>query len=801
MRRRRIGIIDHELESTDVFQISNWKGWEPLCRARNYDLVVLPSRRSPPDQLAPFYHNCLLRMPGKQTFDGLLYTTTFLTIFDDNQLLVPDLLDLPSVTMSYQLGKIPCVDIENRPALELLIRHLFVIHERRRVACIRGPINNSEATIRFDAWKNVLASRKIEASHWVQGNFDPYRMSDWIDELLAQGPFDGLCCPNDLAAFAAIRELQERGLRVPEDVSVIGFDDVPEARYESPSLSTVNQPIEFQMAVALWTLMDRIEGKASHPDLITLPCRPVYRASCGCSPAEWSDFPSAEKDPFFLELSQRLDIPLHSSFSGFLQRRNLEEDTLFSFLKSIGKKQLNGTADSISAITLFQGLVERNYHAFGRQKLLTRMLDAMLRSLNTAMDMQQICETLTNFLPQLGLDTYLVAVTTDEDGQLAPVVPAMEDGHLLPKPPVKMHTLISNPSISKLDTFSLGTIDYDSATIVPNGWFEMSPSVSFVVMPLVVGERWYGVSIFKLFPDNGLIYMNLQDQLSMLLDRDYRQKEIVKQNIEEQLKVRIETEKMQALTTLVAGVAHEVNTPLGIGITATTHIQESLQPLASNFREGQISRSELERFIVDTEESLHILLRNLMRADELVRSFKKVASEHPRDEIHSFSLASFLQDIVRILGPQLKRSGIMPSLEGPEDLMVCTHASPFIDIVTNLIMNALIHGFSGNPPEGSTINIRFFQLEYKEGWARIEVEDNGKGIEKETLNHIFEPFYTTRRGAGSTGLGLYIVYNLATHRLGGTISCKSVPAQGTVFQLDFPCLAPASTSSNSVSGK
>jgi signal transduction histidine kinase len=243
----------------------------------------------------------------------------------------------------------------------------------------------------------------------------------------------------------------------------------------------------------------------------------------------------------------------------------------------------------------------------------------------------------------------------------------------------------------------------------------------------------------------------------------------------------IETEKLASLGGMVAGIAHEINTPLGISVTAASHLQDETRRLSRMISGNELTRSALERFEHSAQESADIVLRNLRRADHLVKSFKQVAVDQSSEERRVVDLGASLEDIVTTVGPSLRPSGCHIVLNCPQLIIVETAPGALYQIVTNLVMNSLTHGFT--PGTSGAIRI---DVHRDETAVRIDYSDNGRGMDEIVRKRIFEPFFTTRRGQGGSGLGMHIVYNLVTQMLHGSIECVSAPGEGVLFRIVLP---------------
>jgi C4-dicarboxylate-specific signal transduction histidine kinase len=246
----------------------------------------------------------------------------------------------------------------------------------------------------------------------------------------------------------------------------------------------------------------------------------------------------------------------------------------------------------------------------------------------------------------------------------------------------------------------------------------------------------------------------------------------------------VNSEKMAALGGLVAGVAHEINTPLGIGVTAASHLEQETKRLGQQLEEGTLTQEGLAQFRQMALESAQLILRNLMRADKLVRSFKQVAVDQSTEDRRKIDLGVYLQEILTSLAPALKKTPFKIHADCPENVILDTYPGAIYQIVANLVMNSLLHGFRERTEGRITLQA------HREGEEIVlDYRDDGRGMTEDVRRRIFEPFFTTRRGEGGSGLGLHIVWNLASQRLGGSIVCESEPEKGTRFELRMPTTA------------
>ncbi|AJQ97326.1 sensor histidine kinase [Gynuella sunshinyii] len=256
----------------------------------------------------------------------------------------------------------------------------------------------------------------------------------------------------------------------------------------------------------------------------------------------------------------------------------------------------------------------------------------------------------------------------------------------------------------------------------------------------------------------------------------------------------IEQERLASLGELVSGVAHEVNTPLGVAITANSFLWEEVQQVAGQLTQNELTRTQMDSFMTSAEESCQILSDNLKRAAELIESFKQVAVDQTHEELRTLQMNSYIRTLVRSLQPQMKRSHVTIKLDLDESLTVTTYPGAIAQLLTNLIMNAYIHAYN----QGQTAGNIVVSCHQVNNLIQLQVRDFGTGMDATTKAKVYEPFFTTRRSQGGTGLGMNIAYNLVTQKLHGKIDVKTEPGKGTAFLITFPSQAEIHPSAESL---
>ncbi|HWJ95536.1 MAG TPA: GAF domain-containing sensor histidine kinase, partial [Telluria sp.] len=327
---------------------------------------------------------------------------------------------------------------------------------------------------------------------------------------------------------------------------------------------------------------------------------------------------------------------------------------------------------------------------------------------------------------------------------------------------------------------------------------------SWMGAPMLVNDQPYGVIIVQSY-DPTIIYTKADlDLLAFMashaavaiarMEADYRIRK-AKERLEEQNAALnsalhalqeaqselVRQEKLASLGRLVAGVAHEINTPLGICVTATSNLVQELKLTREELAAGEMTEDSLNGFFDVIDQSLRILTTNTQRAAALVRSFKQVAVDQSSDDIRTFNLNAYLNEVLLSLQPKLKGRPVKVEVQCAPDITLDSFPGAVSQIVTNMVMNSLVHGFERDQP--GRIGIR---AALDDDMVTLAYSDDGAGMDADTLGKLFDPFFTTKRGSGGSGLGAHILYNLVTGPLGGSVHVESVPGKGLQYYLKFP---------------
>ncbi|HYD30536.1 MAG TPA: PAS domain S-box protein [Azospirillaceae bacterium] len=244
----------------------------------------------------------------------------------------------------------------------------------------------------------------------------------------------------------------------------------------------------------------------------------------------------------------------------------------------------------------------------------------------------------------------------------------------------------------------------------------------------------------------------------------------------------VEAAKLASLGGLVAGVAHELNTPMGVVLTAVSHLGDQADALLGTVRGGKLQKSQLLTFLDTLQQTVSLAQANTERAARLIQSFKQIAADQTSEDRRRFNLDLYLREILTSLAPKIRQQGHDIRLDCPGGLDIDSYPGPLFQVVSNIVMNATLHAFEPDRP--GRIHIQADPA--PPGGVALTIADNGRGMTADVRARIFEPFFTTRRSTGGTGLGLHMVHNMVTRTLKGRIRCQSEPGAGTRFVLWLP---------------
>lgn len=749
----------------------------------------------------------------KQNFDGVLVFTGALGTFSDQadaEAFVRGLRPLPVVSIGVPVEGVPSLCLDQSGPVEELVRHLHSVHGFRRFAFLEGPPGQPEARARRAAFSAALGRLGVpeEDKVYFSGDFTKASGAAALKSLIDQagGP-TALVCVNDLSALGALEAAREAGVTVPGTIAITGFDDLALAVFQGPSLTSVPQPLIRQSLMALDLLVAAMDGDDSTPAVV-LPALVRYRESCGCTP-RMTPFAPADKAAFlrdilgdqaqftpgFLAFAREWVSDFLTSFEYFLDTDNR------SVLKSLwGRYYRNPEllqGQGVSFRRLFLGLESLfgshpRFEQVQRENLLLAGGAEARKGVLTEQTTRQFFYSLN------AVETALGRVQSREDLRALSETAWAElgvEGVALVRfgaPP----QLVYQSTRWTERTLGVQPVSVDYPALLPPVLVTDDQHAHRVVEALTTDETYLGYAVFWTNRVDVVACDLLARQFSgalqriELLERIDLQSSALQASLDEARRMQqqlVETEKVASLGRLVAGVAHEINTPLGTGITGASYLLDRLGDVRRQFEAGTLARSVLEQFFAQGDEALTGVLRNLMKAGELVQAFKSLGLDHTQGEWKPIELRTLFGDLGTLYQAECLKKGIELRCEFPAaGLHVFSQPSALVQVVGELLENAMEHAFPTGFPEPQVL----LQVGVDDTNLRLAVTDNGRGLSADERRHLFDPLFTTLRAQGHAGLGLHLVFQLVNRTLGGSISVASEPGAGSCFLCVIPLKTP-----------
>ena len=715
---------------------------------------------------------------------------------------------LPLCSIGLVVPGVPSVVFDDDLAMRELVEHVVRVHQCRRIAFIGGPDKNPDAMHRYSITEDVLARHGItlERTHVARAAFTVESGAEAMRAMLERGlEFDAVIAANDCMALGALEVLQSRGFRVPGDVVVTGFDDLPLARFANPTLSTVRQPLEHMAALAARLVVDQIEGGAV-PSCTVLPAEVVIRASCGCElmAAEAAGPPSARftADAFLIEHHERLEMRLSTALWAHPpgsahrllaalraelggSRGSFREALELSFLELGSRYELYDDLDLALGrlwAELRAGAPELS-DLFHTSRHLVRMacgraqargsleMEATYRRFlksgerfSGAFDRGALLRVLAEELPRVPTENAYVSLYDDAgDGALVPFFFLCE-GEVREAPRER----------------------FDARRLLPPGAFPADRRHTSFALPLTSEGRRWGVVVIEVGSPFG-VYQMLAEQLGASLNTLSLHDEIVRRTAlhAKSVQERVATaERMQSLSTLAGGVAHDLNNSLGPLVALPDVMLAELDDIRKN---PATDDAELRADIAAIKTTA-------VRASQTIKDLLTLGRKGrmQREVLDLNRVVERCLEGERVSGRRRGTTSVTAKLAS-EPLYVTASEPHVMRAVSNLVQNAL-DAIDGR----GRIVVRLERAHFAEThavyeaiepgeYATISVEDDGPGITPSTLPRLFEPFFTTKRTGErtGTGLGLAIVHSVVKEH-DGFVDVRSEPGTGTRFTLYFP---------------
>ena len=819
-------LIDNANFFEGCYEANLREALDAKCRQDGHNLLLLYG--GPLDAPGPTgaADNTIFRalLPG--SFDGIIVVSSMLAAFcgrDPVARLLESYRPASLCSIGLALPGVPSLVLDNRGGMDAAVEHLIREHGVRRPVFLAGTPKNPEAQARFEAYKDVLARHAIpfDPALVACGYFMPKQGRSAMDDLLAAGVvFDGVVAANDNMAMGAIEALRKWGRRVPRDIPVTGFDDLPLAGLGSPPLTTVAQPFDLMANLAIETVVAQLAGQQV-PDCVVLPSRLVCRRSCGCAyeqhprttpvaaqnvePAVHPNRLSDRQRDRIEALGPKLSRALHAHPEdvALVSRRLIEslrigtEGQSRAFQRAVGDL-LEDIGDDSEHHRLLQDAIGWLHDELGdlsdiqlerafyegmnlvatsstttqmRQRLTLEDSYATLltvsEQVSVAFDLSSLAETLIKGLPGAGVRTALLSCALDPNAtDLVPVV-CLVDGHAVKMP---------EPS-------------FPASRLLPPSALALERRRTFLVFPMAFESQLLGVAAFD-YADGVRSYAVFRNEITAVLKSIRLHQELVQKTMlhERSVQERLATTKrMEALSVLAGGVAHDLNNALGPLVALPDLILEDLDKLKAD-----------ENVVRDLSADISIIKTASLRAAQTIKDLLTLGRQgrtvKENIDVNRVVRSCVEENSLRFANDKSRQVDMEVDYFA-EPLAVRGSESQLARAVGNLVRNA-IEAIDGNgrivvktSRESLALPSGHYETIPPGHYAVLTVTDNGCGIETYELVRVFEPFFTKKRVGESSGsgLGLAIVHGVVKEH-DGFIDVTSVPGTGTTFSLYLPLL-------------
>jgi DNA-binding LacI/PurR family transcriptional regulator/signal transduction histidine kinase len=752
---------------------------------------------------------------------------------------------LPMCSIAVPLPGIPSVLVDNATGMRDLIVHLVEVHGCRRVAFIRGPEANDEAERRYRVYRDVLGERSlhVDPDLVVVGDFQRAAGAGAIDALFDQRHvrFDAVVAASDSMALGAIAALQARGVRVPQDVAVAGFDDIEAARFATPALTTVRQPLHEQGRRAVELLLAELRGEAV-PDQVTLHTELVTRRSCRCAwrgarldpmldpmieaPAALASPPAtiaSRRGRAIAEMTRAVPVRvpgLDEAWPGRLVDALLADigdgpggesiarwheivgevtaaggdagawhDVLSAMRKNLAPgladPALRAKADDVwhDLRLLVSGVVEsREVQRRLEAERWARSLSGASEALVTAFDVGSLARAAVEQLPRFGIRGFYLSLYERST-----------------QPPTSRLVIAYDEATAA--SFRPDDPIFASRELAPRGALP-DRRATFVLEPLFFRDEQLGFALFEMGPREGAIYEALREQISAALKGALLMQEVVEKDreqarlvadlerraaelerayaaIQENQEKLVTSEKLASLGRLTASIVHEMNTPLAAVRAALVDLGKLVTEYHQSAADAAVTPADHVEIAAEMRQAIALASNAAERAALFVRGIKSQTRDLGPHERRAFEVVPCVREALLLLGYALRKSKCRVIFEPPaEHLELVGSPVRFSQVVTNLVENAVDASLSGG-----AITVT---LSPSPEALVLEVRDTGTGIAAEVMPRIFEPMFTTKPFGKGTGLGLSIVHDIVTGDFGGTIRAASEVGLGATFTVSFP---------------
>jgi len=849
--RATLGFLVDWLE--DGYQSGVLSGVADAARRAGVNLICFAGGVLSSPHRSGVQRNAVYDLAGPESVDGLMIMSGALGNHigkDELARYCARFRPLPMCSIAVALPGIPSVLVDNATGMRAAIVHLIEVHGCRRVAFVRGPAVNAEAERRYRVYRDVLAERGLpfDPDLVAVGDFERRSGVEAIRLLIDERPsaIASLAAASDAMALGVIDALRARGRRVPEEIAVIGFDDVEEARFTTPALTTVRQPLREQGELAVEIILSQLRGEPV-AEQITLHTELVKRRSCRCSSraivgpgglelAPGEDFATAfaaQRADTIAEMTRAARTPvtdLHTRWAPRLidaftadlsdEARGVFAATFEEILRAVaaGGGDVGAWQDVLSALRrralpclsadtdlrsraedLWQELrltigeaasSAQAQHRLEVQRWALRLSETS-EALLTASDVGAMVDAIAQHFPRLLIPSaFLSLYEPPEPGAV----------------PAKTSRLILAYDAARSPALTSSERRFSSQKLAPPSALPKDRHATFVLEPLFFQEAQLGFILLEMGPREGAVYEALRDQISaalsatllmeqiaekdrererLLSDLEKRAHELEQANraIRENQEKLVTSEKLASLGRLTASIVHEMNTPLAAVRAALVDVGNLVSEYQASTGDPEVTPDDHREIAEEMRRAIALAAGAAQRTALFVRGIKSQTRDLGPHEQRAFNVVTSIREALLLLGHALRKGNCSAIFE-PIVAHVELYGSPVRlgQVVTNLVENAIDASLARG---GGPITLTLIQ---RSAGLDLEVADAGTGIDPQIMERIFEPMFTTKPFGQGTGLGLSIVHDIITSDFGGTVRGESRPGLGTTFTVSFPHL-------------
>ncbi|MBN1799510.1 MAG: substrate-binding domain-containing protein [Spirochaetales bacterium] len=840
-----IGYLTSDLSST--YNCTIWEGIKQVCEQRDVNFLYFSGGRLKAPYESQYPRNKVYELVTEKIIDGLIINSATIFHFVSKSEIkdfYKRFLDIPIVNIAMKVRDIPTVLVDNTKGMRDGLVHLIQDHGYKKIAFIKGAGANIESSIRYNTYKKVLQENGIqEDSNLVEtGNFFYDEAQLCVERLFKRNKhIDAIVAANDDMALGALKKAQELGMIVPNELAIMGFDDIEDAKNSSIPLTTVRQPLSEQAKKAAYILIDMIKENKIPKD-VSLPTELVIRKSCGCFSesvlnaritidrqrknltaggmrknysqiVNQCDKKKSAIRPFDMNLYKKLldsfiEFTETDNWPGALStldmllnqetvKENIDIDKWENILSALIKSTLPYIQEDRIILTKAESfwqqvrilIQETSSHSQAYFKMKSELQSANLRKISSELirnfDLTQLVQTMAQELPHFGIESCYLSLydKRDEESEYSKLILGYNGKH---------HEKVPGKGIR-----------FKTKDLLPGTLTSLDRLSNFIIEPLFFQDEQFGFILLKTNPKT-VLFEALRQQIcsalkgallvqdivdketlleKLLKDQEKRAKELENayQALQENQKKMIIIEKMASLGRMTAGIAHEINTPLAAIRATLVELESLVEEYRQSIGDKEVTVDDHREIAGDMSKSIQISQKAAEKIVHFVQSIKSQTRDLSPQEQHIFNAVPVIQDAILLLNHELRKNKCSVNFKSStENIEIHGSGGRLSQIITNLLTNA-IDAYKSK--HGGPITIKLF---YNSKTIDLTVKDKGTGIKKENLSKIFDPLFSTKRLSEGTGLGLTIVHNIITGDFGGAIEVDSEIDEGTIFTLHFP---------------